>query len=342
MPKILVVFVLAGALASAAQTASQQPAADYATLYNRGSDLVRQGRFHEAVVIFRQALDVNPEHLPSHQALAVCYAITGNFVLSWQEIRVLRPAGIQMPEEFVRHLSHEISEADAVKSLDRIGADLAAASIASSEHPNDAAAMASLAEAMQKNGDYGQARTVAERALQLDPSLASAHYLLGELQTEPQSFDAAIPHWKAYLEKVARTEENRKQVSRAYELLSNIYMRSGADAEALTTMEAGVKAAPDNATIWNNAAWIYATSTNTSLRNKEKALSYARKAVELSGGKQASFLDTFAEAAYLNGRIDEAIEAETKALALRPGDDFLQDQLKKFQKAKAEAKPPQQ
>ena len=87
----------------------------------------------------------------------------------------------------------------------------------------------------------------------------------------------------------------------------------------------------------NNAAWTYASAQDASLRNPEKALEYARKAVAISKGAKANFLDTLAEALYANGLFDEAVATEKKALSLDPQYEFFPDQLKKFQAAQRHA-----
>ena len=81
-------------------------------------------------------------------------------------------------------------------------------------------------------------------------------------------------------------------------------------------------------------AWFYATSKDPSYRNPSKALEYAQKAVSISQGKTPEILDTLAEAYYVNGHYDKAIETETKALALSPGNEAIKKSLDRFQRAK--------
>ena len=55
---------------------------------------------------------------------------------------------------------------------------------------------------------------------------------------------------------------------------------------------------------------------------------------------KSGVLDTLGESLYANGRFDEAIAAEKKALATSPDNDLFGDQLKKFQKAKQNTASP--
>jgi membrane associated rhomboid family serine protease len=86
----------------------------------------------------------------------------------------------------------------------------------------------------------------------------------------------------------------------------------------------------------NSVAWAYATSTSPAIRNPAAALEFARKAVHLSKDHPVpAFLDTLAEAYYVNAQYEEAVKTEQQALALAsPGDqDDYRMRLEKYQGA---------
>lgn len=85
----------------------------------------------------------------------------------------------------------------------------------------------------------------------------------------------------------------------------------------------------------NNLAWLYATSDDLRFRDLRGALEHALLAVQLSRGRQPGFLDTLAEAYYANGDYREAIETETRALALDPHNLDYQDHMERYRKAAA-------
>jgi membrane associated rhomboid family serine protease/TPR repeat protein len=68
----------------------------------------------------------------------------------------------------------------------------------------------------------------------------------------------------------------------------------------------------------NCVAWAYATSTDPAIRNPVAALQHARKAVQLSEKPEPAFLDTLAEAYFLNGQIAEAVKTAEQAIAAGP------------------------
>ena len=106
------------------------------------------------------------------------------------------------------------------------------------------------------------------------------------------------------------------------------------DKDELQVLESALGAAPGDAGILNQIAWLRATAKDLSVRDPEKALAYARLAMEASGGKNPYILDTLAEAHYVNQEFDEAIEVEEKAIEMDPDNEFFRSQLKKFQEAK--------
>jgi len=90
---------------------------------------------------------------------------------------------------------------------------------------------------------------------------------------------------------------------------------------------------PDNPTVLNNLAWLYATAEDTALRDKEKALRLAQKAASLK--RESHILDTLAETYFINGNTEEALKAIKEAIALKPADiDYYLKQQQKFLKKK--------
>lgn len=90
-----------------------------------------------------------------------------------------------------------------------------------------------------------------------------------------------------------------------------------------------IQAAPGDATALNNLAWLYATAEDPALRDKQRALALAQKAAALQ--QAPHILDTLAEAYFINGRREEALQAIEAAIALAPDNlDYYLEQKKKF------------
>jgi tetratricopeptide (TPR) repeat protein len=114
--------------------------------------------------------------------------------------------------------------------------------------------------------------------------------------------------------------------------------RLGRAQDKIERLEQIVQMKPDDAFILNELAWEYATASDTSLRNPAKALSYAKKAVELTKQSNNAFLDTLAEAYFLNGSTEEAIVSIKQALQLQPDNLYYQGQLARFEDGQEQSK----
>jgi len=79
----------------------------------------------------------------------------------------------------------------------------------------------------------------------------------------------------------------------------------------------------------NNLAWILVTADDVDLRDKKRALALAQRAVALE--RSPVFLDTLAEALYVNGFAQEAVETIQEAISLsRDNVEYYKRQLLKF------------
>jgi tetratricopeptide (TPR) repeat protein len=130
-------------------------------------------------------------------------------------------------------------------------------------------------------------------------------------------------YWAANLRRRAQTEAARKREQSArlgFELL--------------------ISEMPKDAGALNDLAWLYLTSDDLSLRNPQRGLDLALRALAIS--RAPAILDTAAEARYQTGRADEAVKLEQEALDSLPRYAGFQEtqflatlrrQLEKFQSA---------
>jgi tetratricopeptide (TPR) repeat protein len=95
--------------------------------------------------------------------------------------------------------------------------------------------------------------------------------------------------------------------------LSTLYIQMGRYKEAVGLLEALVAEFPDNPTLRNNLAWVYATGGE--MKNGKLALRHAREAL-LTSPHVPSLWNTLAEAYYVAGQYDKALQASDQALDL--------------------------
>jgi serine/threonine-protein kinase len=103
--------------------------------------------------------------------------------------------------------------------------------------------------------------------------------------------------------------------------------------QAILHYQEALRRDPRLAEAHNNLAWLYATSEDQRYRNPQKALEHARRAVQLTEWKEPNFIDTLAEAFFVNNRFDEAVQTQSKALKLAPDNREFQEHMEKYRKA---------
>ena len=79
---------------------------------------------------------------------------------------------------------------------------------------------------------------------------------------------------------------------------------------AVAEYDAAAKMEPRNPLVYNCRAWLLATCPDAKYRDGKKAEEYARKAVEMTEGKDPGFRDTLAAALAEQGRFDEAVKLQ--------------------------------
>ena len=124
----------------------------------------------------------------------------------------------------------------------------------------------------------------------------------------------------------------------AFLALGRIYARGDGvakdEAKAVGYLEKAIAHDPKYDTAYNTLAWTLVIAEDTGVRNPQKALGYASKAVELSGGTKAYQIDTLAHVYFALGNFDRAVELESNALAMQPDSDFYKKSLSEFELAK--------
>jgi len=139
---------------------------------------------------------------------------------------------------------------------------------------------------------------------------------------------------KHFLEKIIQRElEKTPDKPDLYSILGDLYYSSNKYEKTIKAYQQSIALKPDNPQVLNNLAWLFATCEIERFRDPERALELARKAAALE--EAPHILDTLAESYYANGRFEEAISAERRALdRIRKNRSYYEDQLKKFKKAR--------
>jgi tetratricopeptide (TPR) repeat protein len=181
-----------------------------------------------------------------------------------------------------------------------------------------------LADALGLKGQADEAMLHYEEAIKLVPNYADAFYNRGNILFANGRVDEAIADWE-------KTLQIRPNDADAHTCLGNALLRQGLRNEAIAHYEQAMVLAPEDPHSRNNIAWLLATSSDAAIRDGAKAVGFANEAVEISGGREPSFLRTLAAAYAESGRFAEAVAAARHAsvIATMQGKTRLANSLEK-------------
>jgi len=111
--------------------------------------------------------------------------------------------------------------------------------------------------------------------------------------------------------------------------LAMMYQQMGKERETADVYERVIALDPYRAVALNNLAWLLATTPEEGLRDPERAVNLARRAVTLE--RSPGFLDTLAEAYFAKGQGEEAIQTIEEALSVATENrGYYEKQLRRF------------
>jgi rhomboid protease GluP len=180
---------------------------------------------------------------------------------------------------------------------------------------------------------YGQAIPELQEAVRLTEGddqdrleLGLAYQLKGDPQKAQQTFESVLG-------KNPQTAQGKRLLAENQLLLADLYAQQKLYDDAIKNYQQALRLVPDFAAAHNNLAWLYATCDDQKYRDPKAALDHAQLAVKLTQWKQGDFVDTLAEAYFVNGNYQGAVETQKKALALEPDNTELQEHMARYRKA---------
>lgn len=173
-----------------------------------------------------------------------------------------------------------------------------------------------LAEIEANSGDLRAARRTLETAQAQNAEAAEVEVALARLSWKEGHNAAARAHYERALEldpqlsprELLRFAAESLDPSEQHEIFDALEPRFG-----------------EKHDLYNNFAWLLATSPDESLRDPVRALRLARRAIELSPERNAYYLGTLAAAQAANGDFGVALESIRAARELSPNDESLHE-----------------
>ena len=292
-------------------------------LNNLGTVYLNQGRLDEATASFEEALKIEPDDANAHFNL-------GHILLRQGQL-----------DEAAAHFQRVLEI-----------------------QPNDAKAHSDLGLVFLQKGKVDEASTQFRAALKLQPDFIEAHYNLGNVSFQMGRLDEAFAHFQKVGELQpgnaevhnnlgwvllcrGRAEVAIAQFQTALKIqpgfalangnLALALIRNGQAREAIAQYQSFLKLQPNNAGALSDLAWVLATWPEASVRNGAQAVELARRANELSDGRDSEILRTLAAAYAEGGQFTEAVTTARQALQLADSQsngtlgDALRSQLKSYQ-----------
>jgi membrane associated rhomboid family serine protease len=140
-----------------------------------------------------------------------------------------------------------------------------------------------------------------------------------------------------YLDRVRLPEDYTYEMELRADSLSNLKRTREATADYKTLLEQSAESPSDPGYVYNEYAWILATSPDDQVRNAPDAIHYAQKACAVDQYRDPDSLDTLATAYASAHQFDQAVNWEQKAIAVEtdsPALAELKAHLKLFQSEK--------
>lgn len=191
--------------------------------------------------------------------------------------------------------------------------------------PRDLHVRESLGLLALEQKDYATAIREFERAVRLNPNSVSDTLRL------TLAYEASGDLKKAR-DVLERAQQRLPASPEVQQRLADICAGLGLYGAAVSHYNQALKLEPNSPVTLNNLAWLYATCSDPAWRNPSAALTHALRAVQLTGWKQPTFIDTLAAALASNGQFKHAAEAEAKAVAMDPANRVYQQSLQEYRR----------
>ena len=133
--------------------------------------------------------------------------------------------------------------------------------------------------ALRARGKVEEAIEHYEKALEISPHWATAHYNLGNALLSLGRTDAAVAHYREALKSNPRLAE-------AHQNIGVILVGRGAVEDGIAQWREGVVQCPQDVSLINLTARILATHPNPQIRRGSEAVELAERAVRLSHAAQ--------------------------------------------------------
>ena len=279
------------------------PAVDMYKKFDHAFELGEKGEYQAAIAEWSELAASNPDDARVHNNLATALARVGKFADAIPQYE----RALELNPQF--HAIHG-SLGQALISMERPDEAIVHFEKALEAYPESADLHDDLGRALAMKNRLDDAMAEFLKAAELDPKSAEAHNNIGRILASKGSLEDAIP----YFQKAVAIDPD---FAEAHQFLgAALYYARGQVQEALAQWREALRVRPDFLPALNEAAHVMAACSEAAARNGPEAVKLAERAVQLTGGREAVYLDTLAAAYAEAGRFDEAVETARRGLEI--------------------------
>jgi len=269
---------------------------------NLASALQARGKIDEAIGHLRQALLIDPNMAEVYNNLGMAFIKKGKID---EAITYIHRALQLEPTLAMAHNNLGIAYLGQARLEEAIDCYREAIKLS----PGLYEAYNNIAVALRAKGDIDGAVENYSRAVLIKPDYLKAHRNLAKLLVARGKLAAAAEHFDMVLE-IEPTD------AAVHNQLALVVAQTGQISKAVGHFREAIRIRPQWAEPLNSLAWVLATQPDIPQAERAEAVVFAERAVELSGGKDPSALDTLAAAFAAVGRYEKAVETAEKAIEL--------------------------
>src|SRR5438552_3370781 len=174
---------------------------------------------------------------------------------------------------------------------------------------NNDVALNNLGITFLDKGQLDEAISRLQAAIDLRPENGPAHDNLAKALLKKGQVAEAMVHYRKFLEIEPANVEARNTLGTAL-------IQQGKFTEAIDQWEKALAIQPENGNAASNLSWVFATCPEDSIRNGERAVELAEKALRISGGRIPMIYRVLAAAYAENGQFSQAIESAQRGADL--------------------------
>lgn len=289
---------------------------------NRGLVFYAVGDHERAVADYDRAIEMNPEDPWVYVNRGSAKSDSGNLDGAMEDYTKAIELNERIAEAYIGRSNVFLANEEFEKALEETNK-------ACSLDRRNGQALNSRGWVKYQMGSTDEAILDFNRAIRYAPTMRVAYDNRGICHVSSGNFLAAVDDYDKSLnitEKSPITLTNR----------GTAFLGLGEYTRAEKDFSAALKLAPNFPDSYNGLAWFRATCTNAKFRDGEKALEYAKKAVELSAPDQWNMIDTLAAAYAENGKFDDAKRLQLQVIELAPekAREAVQERLELYRKGK--------